>query len=164
MRPDIDAVRARAEAATNAPWVAVNSQHWPHGGMRTVYGPLANRYIWCGTNPQDFRRGKKVATITASGNAAVVNGISSFIAAARTDVIDLLDYIAELEAKIGKSPSAAEAMQRCEAVKKLVEAAERVKDAGGPCSCGSGYPEYVCIRCAILAALAPFTPDTEENQ
>ena len=67
----------------------------------------------------------------------------------RDDVLHLLSLI--------------EAMQRCEAVKKLVEAAERVKDAGGPCSCGSGYPEYVCIRCAILAALAPFTPDTEEN-
>jgi hypothetical protein len=69
-RPDIDAIRKRADWTIRGKWSA---------GMEFVFGPL----------------GTVIAKVADDGTR-------DFIAAARTDIPALLDYIAELEAKIGE--------------------------------------------------------------
>jgi len=98
MRPDIDAIRARADAATPGDW-------WPpHFSTNIETDGCRCRYILCGhlcgaIGKIYVHNGIKLA-VDGSNDCppeaeAIANGY--FIASARTDIPDLLDYIAELE-------------------------------------------------------------------
>lgn len=82
-RPDLDAIRARAEAATEGPWEADDNQPFSFE-LQGIFAPTRKRYVL------------KVDFDEQPENMSD----AEFIAASRTDVPDLLAYIEQLEARI----------------------------------------------------------------
>lgn len=80
MKPDLDAIRARCEAATPGPWRAV--AYWYDGPMSDVMSPSGEPFCCVSFEKPD---------------AALEDATAQFIAAARTDIPALLAYIDELE-------------------------------------------------------------------
>ena len=79
-RPDLDAIRARCDAATPGPWKAV--AYWHDGPMSDVMSPSGEPFCCVSFEKPD---------------AALEDATAQFIAAARTDIPALLAYIDELE-------------------------------------------------------------------
>lgn len=80
MRPDIAAIRKRAEAATAGPWEV---GHGPYGWDDGI--------IQAGG-------GQAILTNSGHGSTSASDEDAEFIAAARTDVPALCDYVERLEA------------------------------------------------------------------
>ena len=76
MKPDLDAIRARCEAATPGPW-SCKQYHSPHDGSLIQYQAYKGET-------------ETIADITLTSDA-------EFVANARTDIPALLAYIDELE-------------------------------------------------------------------
>ena len=83
-RPDLDAIRARCNAATPGPWKPESEQG--HGrGVRAVAS-----VAWCPVACVVGKEAQSIGQRDASRNAR-------FIANARTDIPVLLAYVADLE-------------------------------------------------------------------
>jgi hypothetical protein len=84
-RPDLEAIRARCEAATPGPWTPESEQG--HGrGVRAIAS-----VAWCPVSCVVGGKSQSIVARDASRNAR-------FIAHARADIPALLAYIEELEA------------------------------------------------------------------
>ena len=86
-RPDLDAIRARCDAATPGPWKTESEQG--HGrGVRAIAS-----VAWCPVACAVGKESQSIGQRDASRNAR-------FIAHARTDIPALLAYVEELERRV----------------------------------------------------------------
>ncbi len=96
MRPDIDEIKARCEAATPGPWEAIVG--WATGGINRISSPdndmvvSASRFGHNSLDISDYDR--------------------DFISNAREDIPALLAYIEELEAKIAEFTTLSSGFQK----------------------------------------------------
>ena len=97
-RPDLDAIRARCEAATRGPWI-VSTLTFPNGNtvVESIAGVSEPQWSDYGDGEGEWFTDRLTLVETDAGVYGPTMPDAQFIAAARTDIPALLAYIDELE-------------------------------------------------------------------
>lgn len=105
-RPDLDAIRARCEAATAGPW-RVSTHTYPNGTtvVDAITGVSEPKWSDYGEGEGEWFTDTLTLVETDSGVYGPTMPDAQFIAAARTDIPALLAYIDELEREIAELKS-----------------------------------------------------------
>lgn len=98
MKPDLDAIRARCEAATRGPW-SVSTLTFPNGNtvVESIAGVSEPQWSDYGDGDGEWFTDRLTLVETDAGHYGPTMPDAQFIAAARTDIPALLAYIEELE-------------------------------------------------------------------
>lgn len=100
-RPDIDAIRARCDAATRGPW-SVSTLTFPNGNtvVESIAGVSEPQWSDYGDGEGEWFTDRLTLVETDAGHYGPTMPDAQFIAAARTDIPALLAYVDELEREI----------------------------------------------------------------
>ena len=102
-RPDLDAIRARCDAATSGPW-CVSTLTYPNGTtvVESITGVSEPQWSDYGEGEGEWYTDRLTLVETDAGHYGPTMPDAQFIAAARTDIPALLAYIDELEREIAE--------------------------------------------------------------
>lgn len=102
-RPDLDAIRARCEAATRGPW-SVSTLTFPNGNtvVESIAGVSEPQWSDYGDGEGEWFTDRLTLVETDAGHYGPTMPDAQFIAAARTDIPALLAYIDELDREIAE--------------------------------------------------------------
>jgi len=103
MKPDLDAIRARRDAATRGPW-SVSTLTFPNGNtvVESIAGVSEPQWSDYGDGEGEWFTDRLTLVETDAGHYGPTMPDAQFIAAARTDIPTLLAYIDELEREIAE--------------------------------------------------------------
>jgi hypothetical protein len=100
-RPDLDAIRARCDAATRGPW-SVSTLTYPNGTtvVESIIGVSEPQWSDYGEGEGEWYTDRLTLVETDAGVYGPTMPDAQFIAYARTDIPALLAYIEELEGRV----------------------------------------------------------------
>lgn len=120
MKPDLDAIRARCEAATSGPW-CVSTLTYPNGTtvVESITGVSEPQWSDYGEGEGEWFTDRLTLVETDAGHYGPTMPDAQFIAAARTDIPALLAHIDTLEHML------AEERENVDTLRAAVEHAEQ---------------------------------------